>query len=166
MNPWTNNLPPFKGRGKTPLGPQTPVSLTSSDYSGPADGDFVRYVEQLLSNAESQRLAHARPSAPVHDARAPKAPATGNPAGARRHPAQASKTAAADSLERLRSQAQQAANKPALKVGLKLLPLLIWLPVVVALFFWQGGMIWLIGLILIGSWIVNIFRKLLGSTKG
>ena len=166
MNPWTNNLLPLKGR-KNPLpGHDSSMNLGGSDYSGPADGDFARYVEQLLSNAESQRLAHARPSAPVHDARAPKAPATGNPSGARRHPAQASKTAAADSLERLRSQAQQAANKPALKVGLKLLPLLIWLPVVVALFFWQGGMIWLIGLILIGSWIVNIFRKLLGSKKG
>ena len=170
MNPWTSNLPPFKGRGKTPLGPQTPVSLTSSDYSGPADGDFVRYVEQLLSNAESQRLTHARPSAPVSDARtaarAPGAPERGQPANARRQPAQAAKNPAADSLERLRAQAQQAASKPALKVGLKLLPLLIWLPVVVALFFWQGGMIWLVGLILIGSWIVNIFRKLLGGKKG
>lgn len=166
MNPWTNNLPPFKGRKRTPLGPQTPVSLTSSDYSGPADGDFARYVDQLMANAESQRLAHARPGAPVHDARAVARPTASNQANARRHPAQASQNAAADSLERLRSQADKAASQPALKVGLKLLPLLIWLPVVVALFFWQGGMIWLIGLILIGSWIVNIFRKLLGSKKG
>lgn len=166
MNSWTDNLLALKGR-KNPLsGHDSSMNLGGSDYSGPADGDFARYVEQLLSNAESQRLAHARPSAPVHDARAPKAPAAGNQAGARRHPAKASQTAAADSLERLRSQAHKAASKPALKVGLKLLPLLIWLPVVVALFFWQGGMIWLIGLILIGSWIVNIFRKLLGSKKG
>ena len=164
MNPWTHKLPPFKGRGKTPLGPQTPVSLTSSDYSGPADGDFVRYVEQLLSSADVQRRARTRASAPVHDARQPKAPS--RQANPRRNPAPAGKNATADSLEHLRAQAQQAANKPALKVGLKLLPLLIWLPVVVALFFWQGGMIWLIGLILIGSWVVNIFRKVLGSKKG
>lgn len=166
MNPWTDNLLALKGR-KNPLsGHDSSMNLGGSDYSGPADGDFARYVEQLLSNAESQRHAQTRAPAPVHDARTPKAPSPGNQANARRNPAPAGRNATADSLERLRSQAHKAASQPALKVGLKLLPLLIWLPVVVALFFWQGGMIWLIGLILIGSWIVNIFRKLLGSKKG
>ena len=166
MNPWTNNLPPFKGR-KNPLpGHDASVNLGGSDYSGPADGDFARYVEQLLSNAESQRLAHARPSAPAHDARAAARPTASNQANARRKPAPAGKNATADSLARLRSQAQDAINKPALKTGMKLWPLLVWVPVALAIVFWQGGMVWLIGLILVGSWVVNLFRKVLGSKKG
>jgi hypothetical protein len=164
MNPWTHKLAPLKGRKNALPGHDSSVNLGGSDYSGPADGDFARYVDQLLSNADVQRRAQTRASAPVHDARQPKAPS--RQANPRRNPAPAGKNATADSLEHLRAQAHKAASKPALKVGLKLLPLLIWLPVVVALFFWQGGMIWLIGLILVGSWVVNLFRKVLGSKKG
>lgn len=167
MNPWTDNLLALKGR-KNPLsGHDSSMNLGGSDYSGPADGDFARYVEQLLSNAESQRHAQARAPAPVHDARTPaRAAAAGGQASARRNPAPAGKASAADSLARLRSQAQGSAGSPALKIGFKLLPLLIWLPLVIALFFWQGAAISLVGMVLMVGLIFNVVRKALGGKKG
>ncbi|WP_159914210.1 hypothetical protein [Pantoea sp. 18069] len=146
MNPWTNNLPPFKGRKSTPLGRGATVNLASSDYSGPADGDFVRYVDQLLSNADDQRRAQARAPAAAHDARA-----------ASRQPA--------ESRERTRAQAQEAVSKPVLKAGFKLVPFVLWLLVVTAMFFWQGAAIWLVGLLVVGGVVFNAVRKGLVGKK-
>lgn len=163
MTAWTDAL---RGRDSTRFGRDISDRGNEVGYAGPADGDFARYVDQLLSNAETQRRAQTRAPAPVHDARTPRTATASRQSDPRRPSPQAGRNPTADSLERLRSQAQDVIRKPALKTGMKLLPLLVWVPVALAIVFWQGGMVWLIGLILVGSWVVNMFRKVLGHKKG
>lgn len=168
MTAWTDAL---RGRSRpghdaTRFGRDVSDRGNEVGYAGPADGDFARYVDQLLSNAESQRRAQTRAPTPVHDARVPKASAASQQTDLRRKPAQAALKPGADSLARLRAQAEDAASKPAVKVGMKLLPLLIWLPVVVALFFWQGAAISLVGMVLVAGLVISFVRKLLGGKKG
>lgn len=167
MTAWTDALP---GRDATRFGRH--VSARDHElvgYAGPADGDFARYVDQLLANAETQRRAQIRAPAPVHDARGASRPAAlpagGHCGNARRNQAQAAKRSAADSLASLRSQALDAASKPVLKVGMRLILLLLWLPVMVGMLFWQGAAIWSIGLLVIGGLLFNAVRKQQGGKK-
>jgi len=115
-------------------------------YGGPADGDFARYVDQLLAQAERQRR-------PQRDARAPAPASTTGSESAdsvRRMPAPQVRNSAASGAARARPRAVRAAN-PAFKALLwrKLIPLAFWLALAVALFFWQGAMVWLIGLLIV-----------------
>ncbi|MET1116102.1 MAG: hypothetical protein ABWY08_14290 [Comamonas sp.] len=118
---------------------------TDVGYGGPADGDFARYVEQLLAQAEHQRR-------PQHDAHVPT-PAAAD-AGARR-------TAAP-----LRARAVAARAASAQLSPLRWpLALAIWLLLAVVLFFWQGTMVALAGLLIAGAIGFNAVRRALGGKK-
>lgn len=88
-------------------------------YEGPADGDYVRYVERLMAEAAAQQAQALRAAAPAPTAR--PARAAPEAAGWGRAPAKAPapSVAAAQSTARERSQrARSAARAQALLEGL------------------------------------------------
>ncbi len=126
------------------------------NYNGPADGDYARYVEQLLASAAAQRQVHADMPAALRDAREapgrPRISASGAPVPA--HPVSTAP----------RSQAvEQQKSISALLPWTKLLPFALWLLVVVAMVFWQGAAPWLIGMLIVGGMLFKGGRKALTS---
>ena len=152
MTAWIDTL---NGLRRSTQAWDAPERAPEVGYGGPADGDFARYVDQLLAQAEHRRR-------PQRDARAPaSASAQGSesadssgsanrPTSARRMPAPQGRNPAAGGAARARAAAARAAN-PAFKALLwrKLIPLAFWLALAVALFFWQGAAVWLIGLLVV-----------------
>lgn len=123
------------------------------NYNGPADGDYARYVEQLLASAAAQRQVQADVPAALRDAREapgrPRISASGAPVAPR--PASAAP----------RSQAVEwQISAPALPWR-KLFPFALWLLVVVTMVFWQGAAPWLIGLLIAGAWLFKGGRQAL-----
>lgn len=155
MNPWTNNLPPFKGRRKTPLGPDTSVNLASSDYSGPADGDFARYVDQLLSNAESQRRLQTR-AAPAAPSARDKA--RGNPQTLRQAAQPATKASPRAAAEAVK--AAHAAKAAFALPQIKLFSVGMWLMAIVATIFFPGIAIWFVAALVVSSVIKGVRKGL------
>ncbi len=160
---WTELLPGAKG----PLnrqGRNAFVAHDTHDYSGPADGDYARYVEQLMASAEAQRRAQADVPVPLRDARdtrdAREAP------GRPRMPAPGvAPTLRPASAGPARSQAvdrQKPAQVPAWR---KLFPFAVWLVLVITMAFWDGAAPWLIGMLIVGVVLFNGVRRTLGGKK-
>lgn len=100
-------------------------------YAGPADGDFARYVDQLMAQYQAEAQQRAAASAP---------------AGARRTPPPGQAEP---------GQPRSRAAAPASRAGWKTLawrkglPWALWLAAAVAAFFWQAAAAWLVGLLII-----------------
>lgn len=105
-------------------------------YGGPADGDFVRYVDELMAQAEVQQRAQARTS----DARRTGAPVAQAPA----MPVQAHARALPTGLKTL--------------VWRRLWPWALWLMAAVAVFFWQGAGLGVMGMLFILGLLVQRWR--------
>jgi hypothetical protein len=148
---WTELL-----SGSRRQGGETFMAHEIHNYNGPADGDYARYVEQLLASAAAQRQVHADMPAALRDAREapgrPRISASGAPVPP--HPVSTAP----------RSQAvEQQKSISALLPWTKLLPFALWLLVVVAMVFWQGAAPWLIGMLIVGGMLFKGGRKALTS---
>lgn len=133
MTAWTDTLMERASAGRRR---NAAADARDVGYGGPADGDFARYVDQLMAQAEAQQ----RP-------RSPARAATALSADARRAGA-ASRDPAAPA--RVRPAAARAAHAGVRAlVWRKLFPWALWIVVAVAVFFWQAGAIWLIGLLIV-----------------
>lgn len=160
---WTELLP----GAKTPLnrqGRDAFVAHDLHDYSGPADGDYARYVEQLMASADAQRRAQADVPVPLRDARdtrdAREAP--GRPRMPAPGVAPTLRPASAASARSQAAKRQKPAPVPAWR---KLFPFALWLLVVATMVFWDGAAPWLIGLLIVGAVLFNGARKKLGGKK-
>ncbi|MCD2513639.1 hypothetical protein [Comamonas endophytica] len=119
-----------------------PEPAVEVGYGGPADGDFARYVDQLLAQAEQQQRA-ARASDGTRAAAPPAAKGAGVPGAARARPAAA---------------AARAAGLKALVWG-KLVPMALLLVLGVAVFFSQGAVFALFGLLMLVGLLAKGLRR-------
>lgn len=157
MSAWTDAL---RGRNATHFGRHALGRASEVGYDGPADGDFARYVDQLMADAEAQQLAQARARTPQGQAaratrNAPRPPGT-------RAPAQSGDTR--------RSQAQiahpPAAGRPRLQsAAWKLAPAAMWIVVFVAIMFFGAAASWLIGLAFLGNILFKLVAKAQARSK-
>lgn len=155
MTAWTDAL------GRSARGRASEVG-----YDGPADGDFARYVDQLMADAEFQQLAQARARSPQGQAARETRNAPRPPGEARRSQAQANRNPAADGLARMRARAQEAASRPLLQsAAWKLAPAVMWIAVFVAIMFFGAAASWLIGLAFLGNILFKLVAKAQARSK-
>ena len=159
MMPWQDLLSPSRARKNGRPWQGAPVDLAGSDYSGPVDGDFVRYVDALMAQAEAKAQAQAQ----IQSRRPARAPAPAAQAQAQaqaRSALRAPKVLASGGMARRRTEVagadvQTTARSPAWR---KLLPFGIWLLFVLTIAFWDGGVFWLLGLLVAGAILFNVVR--------
>lgn len=135
-------------------------------YDGPADGDFARYVDQLMADAEAQQLAQARARPPQGQAARATRSAPRPPGNARRGQAQADRNAAAEAVARMRAQATEAAGRPLFQsAAWKLAPAVMWIAVFVAIMFFGAAASWLVGLAFLGNFLFKLVGKAQDRSK-
>lgn len=142
MTAWTDAL-----MGRAWL--DSPARAIDVGYGGPADGDFASYVDQLLAQAEAQQRTAARgsgtPTRAAQDAAARQVPALATATGTvRARPAAALARAAGTGLKAL--------------VWRKLVPMALLLVAGMAVFFWQGAVFALLGLLVLLGLLTKVLR--------
>lgn len=160
MTAWTDALRGLArpDRDATRFGRGAPTRANDVGYAGPADGDFARYVDQLMAEAEAQRQAHMRRDARA-PARAPSAPSRRDTGASARKPAARNAASPTPSAGLTAKDWSLRGRWP------KLLPLAVWLLVLGVLFFAQGAAVSLVSIVIVGFLMFNRLRKLLSFGK-